>query len=71
MVFSGDVGRQNDVIMLPPEPIQKADVLVSESTYNDRLHAESDPESELADIVTRTTARGGIVLIPSFAVGCA
>jgi len=69
VVFSGDVGRQNDVIMRPPEPIQKADVLVCESTYGDRLHADSDPESELADIVTKTAGRGGIVLIPSFAVG--
>lgn len=70
MVFSGDVGRQNDVIIRPPEPIQKADVLVCESTYGDRLHAESDPESELAEIITKTAGRGGIVLVPSFAVVC-
>ncbi|MBL3554941.1 MULTISPECIES: MBL fold metallo-hydrolase RNA specificity domain-containing protein [Marinobacter] len=69
IVFSGDVGRQNDVIMRAPEPIDKADVLVCESTYGDRLHAETDPEAELADIITRTAGRGGIVLLPSFAVG--
>lgn len=45
--------------------------LVYDSTCGDRLHKESDPESELADIVTKTAGRGGIVLIPSFAVGCA
>ncbi|WP_273426589.1 MBL fold metallo-hydrolase [Marinobacter sp.] len=69
IVFSGDVGRQNDIIMRPPEPIQKADVLVCESTYGDRLHSEVDPETELATIIKRTAGRGGIVLIPAFAVG--
>lgn len=69
VVFSGDVGRQNDLIMRPPEPIQKADILICESTYGDRRHAETDPEKELADIITRTAGRGGIVLIPAFAVG--
>lgn len=69
VVFSGDVGRQDDLIMRPPEPIQKADVLVCESTYGDRLHGDTDPETELAEIVNTTVSRGGIVLIPSFAVG--
>lgn len=69
VVFSGDVGRQSDIIMRPPEPIQKADVLVCESTYGDREHGETDPETELVDIITRTAGRGGIVLIPAFAVG--
>jgi len=69
VVFSGDVGRQQDVIMRRPEPIQKADVLVCESTYGDRLHENLDPEQILADIVSKTAARGGIVLVPAFAVG--
>jgi len=69
VVFSGDLGRQNDVIMRPPEPITKADVLVCESTYGDRAHADSDPEEELAQIISRTAGRGGIVLMPAFAVG--
>ncbi|EMP55963.1 beta-lactamase domain-containing protein [Marinobacter santoriniensis NKSG1] len=69
VVFSGDVGRQHDLIMRPPEPLQKADVLVCESTYGDREHRDSDPEKELEDIVTRTAGRGGIVLMPAFAVG--
>lgn len=69
IVFSGDVGRQHDLIMRPPEPLQKADVLVCESTYGDREHRDSDPEKELEDIVTRTAGRGGIVLMPAFAVG--
>ncbi|MBU2954474.1 MBL fold metallo-hydrolase RNA specificity domain-containing protein [Marinobacter sp. F3R08] len=69
VVFSGDVGRQSDLIMRPPEPLQKADVLLCESTYGDRIHGETDPEAELAEIITRTAGRGGIVLIPAFAVG--
>ena len=69
VVFSGDVGRQDDIIMRPPEPIAKADVLVCESTYGDREHGESDPEGELEKIITETAGRGGIVLMPAFAVG--
>ncbi|MDK9557239.1 MBL fold metallo-hydrolase [Marinobacter sp. M216] len=69
VVFSGDVGRQHDLIMRPPERLKRADVLVCESTYGDRAHAEVDPESELEEIITRTSCRGGIVLVPAFAVG--
>ncbi|SFR51439.1 metallo-beta-lactamase family protein [Marinobacter daqiaonensis] len=69
VVFSGDVGRQDDVIMRAPEPIGKADVLVCESTYGDRLHGEADPETTLAEIIARTAARGGVTLMPAFAVG--
>lgn len=69
VVFSGDVGRQNDIIMRSPEPISKADVLICESTYGDRKHQATDAEQELADIISRTAGRGGIVLIPAFAVG--
>lgn len=69
VVFSGDVGRQDDVIMRPPEPIEKADVLVCESTYGNRRHGETDPEQELAGIISETAARGGVVLMPAFAVG--
>lgn len=69
VVFSGDVGRQNDLIMRPPEPIDHADVLVCESTYGDRRHGETDPEAELETIINTTVGRGGIVLVPAFAVG--
>ncbi len=69
LVFSGDVGRPNDVIMRPPERLERADVLVCEATYGDRRHRDIDPEVTLADIVNRTSQRGGIVLMPAFAVG--
>lgn len=69
VVFSGDLGRPNDPIMPAPAQIQEADYLVLESTYGNRLHEKGDPMGRMAEIITRTAARGGIVLIPSFAVG--
>lgn len=69
LVFSGDVGRREDVIMRAPEPLERADVLVCEATYGDRLHRDIDPEVALADIINSTSKRGGIVLMPAFAVG--
>lgn len=69
IVFSGDVGRQNDPIMRPPAKLGAADYLVLESTYGNRLHPDIDPTEALAAIIGETLAKGGIVLIPSFAVG--
>ena len=69
LLFSGDVGRQNDLLMNPPRPFEGADSLVVESTYGDRLHAAEDPGTALADIVNRVCGRGGVLLVPAFAVG--
>ncbi len=69
ILFSGDVGRANDPIMRPPADPLSADMLVLESTYGDRLHAQTDPAEDLASIAHETLTRGGILLIPSFAVG--
>ncbi|RYF36077.1 MAG: MBL fold metallo-hydrolase [Comamonadaceae bacterium] len=69
ILFSGDLGRDHDLLMRPPEPPEAADYVVVESTYGDRLHAEEDPARLLADAVGRTAARGGIVIVPAFAVG--
>lgn len=69
IAFSGDVGRQDDLLMRAPEPLPAADYLVMESTYGDRLHQPVDAFTFLADIINTTIERGGIVLIPSFAVG--
>ncbi|TAM01623.1 MAG: MBL fold metallo-hydrolase [Paraburkholderia sp.] len=69
LAFSGDLGRPNDPLMRAPLPPAHADYLVVESTYGDRLHAASDPEDELAQMFARTFARGGIVVMPCFAVG--
>jgi metallo-beta-lactamase family protein len=69
VVFSGDIGRENDPVMKPPVQIEAADYLVTESTYGDRLHGDSDPAEDLAEVVIRTIKRGGTVVIPAFAVG--
>lgn len=67
--FSGDVGRPNDILMNPPEPLPELDLLLLESTYGNRHHDDADPFEQLARIVNDTAHRGGVLLIPSFAVG--
>jgi metallo-beta-lactamase family protein len=69
VLFSGDLGRPEDIVMLPPAIVQAADYIVVESTYGNRLHKKIDPLDELEDIITRTIAREGTVVIPAFAVG--
>jgi len=69
ILFSGDMGRPNDPLMLPPTIIKQADYLVLESTYGDRLHDNIDPEIKLAEIINRTYQRGGVLVVPVFAVG--
>ncbi|MDH3239906.1 MAG: MBL fold metallo-hydrolase [Alphaproteobacteria bacterium] len=69
LVFSGDLGRYHDAIMVDPTPIERADYLIVESTYGDRRHDQEDPQDALADIVSRTIGRGGSVIVPAFAVG--
>ena len=68
--FSGDVGRRNLPIIRDPQPLEAMDYLIMESTYGDRLHKDIAEASEiLADVVTRTAARGGKIIVPAFAVG--
>lgn len=69
ILFSGDIGRPNDLVLKPPTRMDGADYLVVESTYGDRLHKDSDPLSALGQVINRTAARGGVVVIPAFAVG--
>ncbi|MGE0874860.1 MAG: MBL fold metallo-hydrolase RNA specificity domain-containing protein [Burkholderiales bacterium] len=69
IVFSGDLGRMNDPIMRPPAAVSEADYLVVESTYGNRRHDADDPEEALARHLSRALGRGGVVIIPSFAVG--
>lgn len=69
VLFSGDLGRDDDILMRPPQPPAAADHVVLESTYGDRLHEREDPSGLLADVISRTAARGGIVVVPAFAVG--
>lgn len=67
VMFSGDLGRANHPILVPPPPPFAAEVVVVESTYGDRNHP-GDSTERLAQVIRRTEARGGSVLIPAFAV---
>lgn len=69
LLFSGDLGRDEDLVMRPPEPPPAADYVVVESTYGDRSHEEEDAATAFAEVINRTAARGGIVVVPAFAVG--
>lgn len=67
VVFSGDIGREDDPLLYPPQLPEKADVLFIESTYGNRLH-RGDAEENLGAIIRESVSRGGTILIPSFAV---
>lgn len=70
LVFTGDLGRNDQAIVRDPYPMRDADFMVMESTYGDRLHG-GDAEKEIpvfAEVITRTMRRGGNVIIPAFAV---
>ena len=69
ILFSGDLGRYGQPITHDPTPVDSADYLLVESTYGDRLHESTDATEALAAIVRDTSERGGVLLIPSFAVG--
>lgn len=70
IVFSGDVGNTDQPIIKDPTPIAEADYLVLESTYGSRNHERHSGTAEvLAELIDRTLARGGNVIIPSFAIG--
>lgn len=70
IVFSGDLGNRNKPILRNPVYTKKADYVVMESTYGDRLHGDApDYVSEIAGVIERTFQKGGNVVIPAFAVG--
>ena len=68
LIFSGDLGRKDPMLLYPPKKIEHADYITLESTYGDRIHSKEDVKEKLANIVERTIGRGGILMIPSFAV---
>lgn len=70
IVFSGDLGMMQRPILKDPKKIKKADTVIMESTYGNRLHPDNAMDvRKLIDIIIKTTERGGCVVIPSFAVG--
>lgn len=69
ILFSGDLGRPDDLIMNPPATAPQADTVLIESTYGDREHPKEDVLGELAPALQRLAKRGGVAVIPVFAVG--
>ena len=70
LVFSGDLGNSNAALLRDPEKIEKADILLMESTYGDRDHRlMEDTLAEFEEIITDASKNGGNIIIPSFAVG--
>ena len=68
VVFSGDLGRRTHPLLVAPTAPGRADVLVAESTYGDRVHDDTDPGDLIAATVNEAARRGGVVVIPAFAV---
>ena len=68
LVFSGDIGRDDDVLMYPPTKPKKADYVFLESTYGNRIHPKTDTKLELEMYINNAVDKGGTIIIPSFAV---
>jgi metallo-beta-lactamase family protein len=75
LLFTGDLGRVHNTNTAPgkvvhsgPTEGESADLLVTESTYGNRLHPTTDPRPELARLIRDTVQRGGSVVVPAFAV---
>ena len=69
ILFSGDLGRPDDLIMNPPESAPAADTVLVEATYGDRQHPKEDVVAELGPALQKLVKRGGVAVMPVFAVG--
>lgn len=69
ILFSGDLGRPDDLVMKPPASPPAADTVLIESTYGDREHPPDGVLAELGPALQRLAARGGVAVLPVFAVG--
>ncbi len=70
VTYTGDLGRPDSPIVHDPEPIERCDVLICESTYGDRVHpASNDITAELKRLLERTEQEGGRVIVPAFSLG--
>ena len=68
LVFSGDVGRFQDLLLEPPNQPEWADYVFVESTYGNKLHPDEEVEQQLTELTRKVIHEGGNLLIPSFAV---
>ncbi len=69
IVFSGDLGRYNALILRDPTPMDMADYLLVESTYGNRVHPPEHTMEEVGSIINETAKRGGTLVVPAFALG--
>ena len=69
ILFTGDLGRPVQFITKPPDDVLSTDVLVMESTYGNRIHERIDVSKRLAEIISTTASRGGVLIVPAFAIG--
>lgn len=69
ILFSGDLGRPDDSLMNPPDNPPQADTVLIESTYGNRVHPEENVNAELGEALKMVSARGGVAVVPVFAVG--
>jgi metallo-beta-lactamase family protein len=70
LVFTGDLGRKHLPVLRDPEAVDRTDVLITEGTYGGRLHEPiEDTRDQLAQLINDTHDRGGVLIIPAFAVG--
>jgi metallo-beta-lactamase family protein len=68
-VFSGDLGRYGRPLLRDPSAVAESDLVLCESTYGDRLHPANDPQTDLGEVINAAQQRGGVLVVPSFAVG--
>lgn len=71
IAYTGDIGRPVDPIISNPQPFPQADILITESTYGDRLHKDMQAAEEelLKAVIDTCVTRGGKLIIPAFSVG--
>ena len=69
VLFSGDIGRSNDLLMKAPSEAPDCDYLILEGTYGDRLHDKIDPLAALEKLIKKVKDHKSVLMIPSFAVG--
>ena len=70
ITFTGDLGRRGLPFLRDPSPVPAADLLICESTYGGRVHDTLEGmAAKMSDVVRRTVARGGKVLVPAFSLG--
>ena len=69
LTFTGDLGRYGRPLLNDPSTIAESDYVLCESTYGDRLHPASDPQDDLGKAITAAMARGGVLVLPTFAIG--